>query len=94
MDLDFFPTELFTKLTVNKSHPLPGCSKAAPPAIIDIRSARPFDHPGIARCLLRRQASEAEQGREQMGASAVLLLANLQLSVTFRSSRRRRRSPQ
>lgn len=45
VDLDLFPTELFTKLTVNKS-PTPGMLEGGAAGNVDMRSARPFDNPG------------------------------------------------
>ena len=45
VDLDLFPTELFTKLTVSKS-PTPGLLEGGAAGNVDMRSARPFDHPG------------------------------------------------
>ncbi|MES2443035.1 MAG: TonB-dependent receptor [Pseudomonadota bacterium] len=45
VDLDLFPTELFTKLTVNKS-PTPGMIEGGAAGTVDMRSARPFDNPG------------------------------------------------
>ena len=45
VDLSFFPTDLFTKLTVNKSYTADMLEGGAA-GNVDIRSARPFDHPG------------------------------------------------
>ncbi|HEX4737147.1 MAG TPA: TonB-dependent receptor [Allosphingosinicella sp.] len=45
VDLNLFPTELFTRLTVHKS-PLPEMLEGGAAGIVDMRSARPFDHPG------------------------------------------------
>ncbi len=45
VDLSFFPTDLFTKLTVNKSYTADLLEGGAA-GNVDIRSARPFDHPG------------------------------------------------
>lgn len=45
VDLSFFPTELFTKLTVNKSYS-PDLLEGGAAGNIDMRSARPFDNPG------------------------------------------------
>lgn len=45
VDLSFFPTDLFTKLTVNKSFTADLLEGGAA-GNVDIRSARPFDHPG------------------------------------------------
>jgi TonB-dependent receptor len=45
VDLDLFPTELFTKLTVSKS-PTPGMLEGGAAGTVNMRSARPFDNPG------------------------------------------------
>jgi TonB-dependent receptor len=45
VDLDLFPTELFTKLTVSKS-PTPAMLEGGAAGNVDMRSARPFDSPG------------------------------------------------
>lgn len=45
VDLSFFPTDLFTKLTVNKSYTA-NLLEGGAAGNIDMRSARPFDHPG------------------------------------------------
>ena len=45
VDLSFFPTDLFTKLTVNKSYSA-GLLEGGAAGNIDMRSARPFDRPG------------------------------------------------
>ncbi|MGN6376656.1 MAG: TonB-dependent receptor, partial [Sphingomonas sp.] len=45
VDLSFFPTDLFTKLTVNKSYTADLLEGGAA-GNVDIRSARPFDNPG------------------------------------------------
>jgi TonB-dependent receptor len=45
VDLDLFPTELFTKLTVNKS-PTAAMLEGGAAGVVDMRSARPFDRPG------------------------------------------------
>ncbi|MEN3748688.1 TonB-dependent receptor [Sphingomonas sp. HF-S3] len=45
VDLSFFPTDLFTKLTVNKSYTA-NLLEGGAAGNIDIRSARPFDRPG------------------------------------------------
>jgi TonB-dependent receptor len=46
VDLSFFPTDLFTKLTVNKSYTA-GLLEGGAAGNVDIRSARPFDRPGM-----------------------------------------------
>ncbi|HZC39001.1 MAG TPA: TonB-dependent receptor plug domain-containing protein, partial [Sphingomicrobium sp.] len=45
VDLDLFPTELFTKLTVTKS-PTSAMLEGGAAGNVDMRSARPFDNPG------------------------------------------------
>ncbi|WP_442681320.1 TonB-dependent receptor [Sphingomonas sp. ASY06-1R] len=45
VDLSFFPTDLFTKLTVNKSY-TPDLQEGGASGNVDIRNARPFDNPG------------------------------------------------
>ena len=45
VDLNLFPTELFTKLTVTKS-PTAAMLEGGAAGNVDMRSARPFDHPG------------------------------------------------
>ena len=45
VDLDLFPTELFTQLTVNKS-PTPGMIEGGAAGTVNMRTARPFDNPG------------------------------------------------
>jgi TonB-dependent receptor len=45
VDLDFLPTELFTKLTVSKS-PTASMTEGGAAGIVDMRTARPFDKRG------------------------------------------------
>jgi len=45
VDLDFLPTELFTKVTVNKS-PTAAMLEGGAAGVVDMRSARPFDKRG------------------------------------------------
>ena len=45
VDLDLFPTELFTQLTVSKS-PTPDMLEGGAAGTVNMRSARPFDNPG------------------------------------------------
>src|SRR3954465_879001 len=45
VDLDLFPTDLFTKLTVSKS-PTGSLLEGGAAGVVDMRSARPFDHKG------------------------------------------------
>ena len=46
VDLDLFPSELFTQLTVSKS-PLASLVEGGAAGTINLRSARPFDNPGM-----------------------------------------------
>jgi TonB-dependent receptor len=46
VDLDLFPTELFTQLTVIKS-PTADLIEGGAAGVVNLRSARPFDHPGM-----------------------------------------------
>ena len=45
VDLDLFPTELFTQLTVNKT-PMASMIEGGVAGVVNMRSARPFDNPG------------------------------------------------
>jgi TonB-dependent receptor len=45
VDLDLLPTDLFTKLTVSKS-PSASLLEGGAAGVVDMRSARPFDHQG------------------------------------------------
>ena len=45
VDLDLLPTDLFTKLTVSKS-PTASMLEGGAAGVVDMRSARPFDHKG------------------------------------------------
>ncbi|WP_343122980.1 TonB-dependent receptor [Xanthomonas sp. MUS 060] len=45
VDLNLFPTEFFTQLTVNKT-PTASMLEGGVSGVVDMRSARPFDHPG------------------------------------------------
>jgi TonB-dependent receptor len=56
VDLDLFPTELFTKLTVSKT-PTPGMLEGGAAGNVDMRSARPFDSSG-AHLTYSAQASK------------------------------------
>jgi TonB-dependent receptor len=46
VDLNMFPTELFTQLTVSKS-PSPDQLEGGAAGTVNMRSARPFDNPGL-----------------------------------------------
>jgi TonB-dependent receptor len=45
VDLDLFPTELFTRLDVNKT-PMASMVEGGVSGVVNMRSARPFDNPG------------------------------------------------
>ncbi len=45
VDLDLFPTELFTRLDVNKT-PVASMIEGGVSGVVNMRSARPFDNPG------------------------------------------------
>ena len=47
VDLNLFPTEFFTQLTVNKS-PKASLIEGGVSGVVDMRSARPFDRPGTS----------------------------------------------
>ena len=46
VDLDLFPSELFTQLTVSKS-PLASMIEGGAAGTVNMRTARPFDNPGL-----------------------------------------------
>jgi TonB-dependent receptor len=46
LDLDLFPTELFTRLDVNKT-PRAGLLEGGVSGTVNMRTARPFDNPGL-----------------------------------------------
>ncbi|HEY2629032.1 MAG TPA: TonB-dependent receptor plug domain-containing protein, partial [Usitatibacter sp.] len=46
VDLDLLPTDLFTKLSVYKS-PSAAMTEGGAAGVVDMRTARPFDHPGM-----------------------------------------------
>ena len=66
VDLSFFPTDLFTKLTVNKSY-TPDLEEGGASGNVDIRNARPFDTPGthITYNLQGTKQSEASKWGER-----------------------------
>ena len=66
VDLDLFPTELFTQLTVNKS-PTADMLEGGAAGTVNMRSARPFDNPGDAPHLLG--AGDQEQQCRRLGLS-------------------------
>ena len=61
VDLDMLPTELFTQLTVRKSSSADMIEGGAA-GTVDMRSARPFDNPGL-------HATFSAQGTKNQGAS-------------------------
>jgi len=70
VDLSFFPTDLFTKLTVNKSYTADQLEGGAA-GNIDMRSARPFDRPGTH---LTYNLQGSKQGKaDKVGARGSLI---------------------
>jgi len=64
VDLDLLPTDLFTKLTVSKS-PTASMLEGGAAGVVDMRSARPFDHKGAfaaANVDMTRNAVAAKWG--------------------------------
>jgi len=54
VDLDLFPSELFTQLTVNKS-PLASMIEGGAAGTVNMRTARPFDVPGLRDSVMHGQ---------------------------------------
>ncbi|WP_152528083.1 TonB-dependent receptor [Sphingobium lactosutens] len=75
VDLSFFPTDLFTKLTVNKSYTA-NLLEGGAAGNIDMRSARPFDRPGT-RFTYNLQGAK-QSGVDKIGArgSAIFSTTN------------------
>jgi TonB-dependent receptor len=61
VDLDLFPTELFTRLDVNKTQ-MPSILEGGAAGTVNMRSTRPFDHPGT-HFTYQVQEGYAEIGR-------------------------------
>jgi TonB-dependent receptor len=62
VDLDLFPTELFTRLDVNKT-PMASMIEGGVSGVVNMRSARPFDNPG-AHLTLQAQGNYGEISEE------------------------------
>jgi len=62
VDLDLFPTELFTRLDVNKT-PLAEQLEGGVSGVVNMRSARPFDNPGT-HFTYQAQGNYTESGEE------------------------------
>ncbi len=70
VDLDIFPTELFTKLTVSKS-PTSDMVEGGAAGTVDMRSARPFDSSG-ARVSYSAQTTKSSNTDKWGGRGSVL----------------------
>lgn len=70
VDLSFFPTDLFTKLTVDKSYRADLLEGGAA-GNVDIRSARPFDHPGT-HVTYNAQATKEDLASKWGGRGSVI----------------------
>ena len=73
VDLDLFPTELFTQLTVKKTYSASMIEGGAA-GTVDMRSARPFDNPG-AHLTYSAQAMQ-NQGVANMGERGALIASD------------------
>ncbi|HZF17851.1 MAG TPA: TonB-dependent receptor [Steroidobacteraceae bacterium] len=73
VDLDMFPTELFTQLTVNKSS-MADMTEGGAAGTVDMRSARPFDNPGL-RIAYSGQGTKNSEA-DDWGARGSLLASN------------------
>jgi TonB-dependent receptor len=62
VDLDLFPTELFTRLDVNKT-PMASQLEGGVSGVVNMRSARPFDSPGT-HFTYQAQGGYSESGEE------------------------------
>ena len=69
VDLDLFPTELFTQLTVNKT-PMASMVEGGVAGVVNMRSARPFDNPG-SHLTYQAQAGYGEISEEFSPRAAV-----------------------
>ncbi|AHE53032.1 TonB-dependent receptor [Sphingomonas sanxanigenens] len=74
VDLSFFPTDLFTKLTVNKSYTA-NLLEGGAAGNIDMRSARPFDRPGT-------RLTYSLQGTKQSGVDRIGARGSMIFSTT------------
>jgi TonB-dependent receptor len=70
VDLDLFPTELFTQLTVNKTS-LASQTEGGAAGTVDMRSARPFDKPGT-RLVYSLQGTENSEADDWGARGSVL----------------------
>jgi TonB-dependent receptor len=70
VDLSFFPTDLFTKLTVNKSY-TPDLLEGGAAGNLDLRSARPFDRPGT-HVSLNAQSTKTSQANGWGGRGSLI----------------------
>jgi TonB-dependent receptor len=70
VDLSFFPTDLFTKLTVDKSYRADLLEGGAA-GNVDIRSARPFDNPGT-HVTYNAQATKEDLASKWGGRGSVI----------------------
>ena len=75
VDLDMFPTELFTQLTVSKT-PTAGQIEGGAAGTVDMRSARPFDKPGT-------RVAYSLQGTKNSGADGWGQRGSLLASTTM-----------
>jgi TonB-dependent receptor len=73
VDLDLFPTELFSQLTVSKS-PSAGMLEGGAAGTVNMRSARPFDNPG-ANFTYSAQAIDYSNA-DDLGGRASMVLSN------------------
>ena len=80
VDLSFFPTDLFTKLTVNKSYTV-NLLEGGAAGNIDMRSARPFDRPGT-RLTYSMQGTK-QNGVDRIGARGSMIFSTTNDTVGF-----------
>lgn len=80
VDLSFFPTDLFTKLTVNKSYTA-NLLEGGAAGNIDMRSARPFDQPGT-RLTYSMQGTK-QSGVDRIGARGSMIFSTTNDTVGF-----------
>ncbi|EXS68836.1 TonB-dependent receptor [Sphingobium sp. Ant17] len=80
VDLSFFPTDLFTKLTVNKSYTV-NLLEGGAAGNIDMRSARPFDRPGT-RLTYSMQGTK-QSGVDRIGARGSMIFSTTNDTVGF-----------
>ena len=73
VDLDLFPTELFTQLTVKKTAS-PAMLEGGAAGTVDMRSARPFDNPGAH--LTYSATATQNQGVAHIGERGALIASD------------------